>query len=104
MIYFSSRLHIQSTSEGYFIYDNIEASNYTFTFIQTFDTSADGFSGGYVELIDGGNGTKQFTLAVTPVANQNISLYIVAYADNLINAGRNFRFGDYRPALTLLTL
>lgn len=86
------------------MFGNIESLNQTFTFIETFDSSDDGVSGGLVQLVSGGIGSGVFQLSVTPLSpNQPIRLYIVAYAEDEQNAGRNYRFGRYQAGLERLT-
>lgn len=99
------RLNIHSDSSGYFVFGNISHLNQTYTFIETFDTSEDGVSGGLVQLIAGGIGSKEFQLSVKPVsADHHIFMYIVdAYAEDEKNGGQNFRHGRYLPGLERLS-
>lgn len=72
----------------------------TFTFVEVFDTSADGVSGGTVRLVEGGIRTSTMILVVQPVRpSAPVSLFIVAYGHNLYEGGQNFRIGRMVPGL-----
>lgn len=77
--------------------------NQTFTFVEVFDTSADGQSGGLVRFNSGGVGFSEFNITVIPVSpDSSISVYVVAYSLDIINGGNNFRVGRFLPWFDLL--
>lgn len=85
---------------------NLSASvghlNQTYTFIEVFDTSADGRSGGLIHLNSGGIGHRTFFITIYPIAAQHpISVNVVAYSMDTINGGTNFRLGRFLPSLQL---
>lgn len=103
--WFTSRLVINSDSPGYTVFGNTTSFDMHLTFIEIFDTSVDGLSGGNVQWLSGDVGSFEFQLAVTPLsASQPLRMYIVVYAVNEHWAGRNYRFGYYRADLQLLSL
>lgn len=88
------------------IIDFEQYSYSTFTFIEVFDTSVDGQSGGFVRLgsgIGNGIGTRRIILVITPVRpGANVSLFLVGYSEDLVNGGQTFMHGRMTPDLSPL--
>lgn len=74
-----------------------------FEFVEVFDTSADGVSGGRVRIGNGYNhgiGKQRLIIILTPSQpGANISLFLVAYGRNVYTAGPSFMSGRLTPAL-----
>lgn len=103
---FSLRITIErDNGAGYSVLGLSTNSNVSITFIETFDTSEDGVSGGLIQLIDGGIGDSGFRIGVQPLsANHPLRIVIVAYYESPQSDGRHYRFGHYRPGLERLVL
>lgn len=73
-----------------------------YTFIEGFDMTDNG-SGGVVSVTDGGVGHNFFELTARSVGvGVPLNVTFVAYYEDPINGGQNFRFGHYRPGIQLL--
>lgn len=73
-----------------------------YTFIEGFDMTDNG-SGGVVSVTGGGAGHNFFELTVRSVGiGMPLNVTFVAYREDPINGGQNFRFGHYRPGIQLL--
>lgn len=77
--------------------------NQTYTFVEVFDMSPDGRSGGLIQFVSGGVGYSEFRISIFPVSPAHpIRIVVVAYALDAINGGNNFRIGRFVPNLHLL--
>lgn len=83
-------------------------STRTFTYVEVFDTSADGQSGGRVRLGSGGNngiGYRRIIVVIEPVRpGADISLFLVAYSEDRYQGGASFLSGRITPDLRPLYL
>lgn len=78
-------------------------SDWSFTFVEIFDTSADGRSGGTVRLLDYGIGSQSLIIVVQP--NQpggSVSLFLSVYSQNFGYGGNNFQFGRVTPGADVI--
>lgn len=77
--------------------------NQTYTFVEVFDTSADGRSGGLIQFVSGGVGYSEFRISIFPISpNHPIRIIVVAYSLDTINGGNNLRVGRFLPSYQLL--
>lgn len=83
---------------------HIDHLNQTYTFVEVFDTSEDGRSGGLIQFVSGGVGYSEFRISIFPLSPDHpIRIVVVAYSLDTIYGGRNFRLGGhFVPNLHLL--
>lgn len=74
-----------------------------FTFLEVFDTSADGQSGGTVHLSANSIGSNRIVLAIQPVRpGGSVSLFIVGYSEDYFEGGNSFLFGRFFPGYEII--
>lgn len=79
--------------------------DYYFTRIEAFDLSDTQTTGGNVLVTRGGIGSTITTVRVTAAApGQDVYIYLVMYAENLLTGGNNFWLGTFGPHLSVLSV
>lgn len=100
---FSTNIQHPEIPDDELIFEFLESGSSQFSFVEIFDTSSDGESGGRVRLgsgLNNGIGTQSLIFVINSVRpGAAISVFIALYFEDIYLGGQSFLAGRMAPGL-----